>query len=139
MQEDDLEELRKGFLEAIAAQKFIELKLGSDRSNEINKLKQQWRRIKQIFTYIPDLDMEPNPISSKYQDFELQLLKLQRELESTTTQLLEQQRITNNLIKQNAVALKQIKELSNFINIPPNLEHIDYSDLDTLKNLINEL
>jgi ribosomal protein S18 len=83
--------------------------------------------------------MEPNPISSKYQYFELQLLKLQRELQSSTTQLLEQQRITNNLIKQNAMALKQIKELSNFINIPPNLEHIDYSDLDTLKNLINEL
>ncbi|MEH2262434.1 hypothetical protein [Nostoc sp.] len=139
MQEDDLEELRKGFLEAIAAQKFIELKVGSDRSNEINKLKQQWRRIKQIFTCIPDLDMEPNPISSKYQDFELQLLKLQRELESTTTQLLEQQRITNNLIKQNAVALKQIKELSNCLNIPPNLEQIDYSYLDTLKNLIHEL
>ncbi|MBN3958592.1 hypothetical protein [Nostoc sp. NMS8] len=52
---------------------------------------------------------------------------------------MEQQKITNNLIKQNAMALKQIKELSNFINTPPNLEHIDYSDLDTLKNLINEL
>ncbi|MBN3958591.1 hypothetical protein [Nostoc sp. NMS8] len=65
MQEDDLEELRKGFLEAIAAQKFIELKLWSDRSNEINKLKQQWRKIKQIFTIIPDLDIEPNLISSK--------------------------------------------------------------------------
>lgn len=139
MQENDLEELRKGFLEAIAAHKFIELKFGSDRSHEINKLKQQWGRIKKIFTVIPHLDMELNPISSKYQDFESQLLKLQRELESTKTQLLEQQRITNNLIKQNSMALKQIKELSNFINIPPNLEHIDYSDLDTLKNLINEL
>ncbi len=60
-------------------------------------------------------------------------------MEYTKTQLMEQQKITNNLIKQNAMALKQIKELSNFINTPPNLEHIDYSDLDTLKNLINEL
>ncbi|MEH2274669.1 MAG: hypothetical protein V7K40_07615 [Nostoc sp.] len=109
MQEDDLEELRKRFLEAIAAQKFIELKLGSDRSNEINKLKQQWRKIKQIFTVIPDLNMESNLISSKYQYFESQLLKLQRELESTKTQLMEQQRITNNLIKQNAMTLKKIK------------------------------
>ncbi|MEH2375516.1 hypothetical protein [Nostoc sp.] len=139
MQEDDLEELRKGFIEAIAAHKFMQSKFGSDRSIEINKLKQKWTRIKQIFTVIPDLVPYPNPISSKYQDFELQLLKLQGKLESTKTQLLEQQRITNNLIRQNSMALKQIKELSNYINIPPTLEHIDYSDLNILKNLLDEL
>lgn len=80
MKQEDLEEVRKGFIEAIAAHKFIELKFGSDRSLEINKLKQKWAKIKQSLTIIPDLDIETNHITSKSHEFELQLLKLQREL-----------------------------------------------------------
>ncbi|MFB2769446.1 hypothetical protein ACE1AT_09175 [Pelatocladus sp. BLCC-F211] len=121
MQEDSLEELRKGFIEAIAAHKFIELKFGIDRSIEINKIKQQWRKINQNLTSIPDLNVEANYSISKYQVFELHLLKLQQELESTKEQLLEQQTITNNLIGQNSTALKQIQELIKFINTPSTL------------------
>lgn len=144
MQEDFLEELRKGFIEAIAAHKFMELKLGSDRSMEINKLKQQWSIIKQNFNGIPELEVNPNSPSSKYNNFELHLLKLQRELEATKTQLLQQQRVTNNLIRKNLNALKQIQELQKIINQPDSLDvttinDIDLADLETLKNLLNEL
>jgi len=122
----------------------MELKLGSDRSIEINKLKQQWSIIKQNFKISPALEVNPNSPISKYENFELHLLQLQRELESTKTQLLEQRRITNNLIKQNSSVLKQIQELQNFINQTYSLNvstinDIDLSDLETLKSLLNEL
>ncbi len=143
MQEDDLEELRKGFIEAIAAHKFVELKLGTDRTAEINKLKRRWARIKEISTLIPDLDTEQNIISYKYEGIGLQLLKIKRELESTKIQIIEQQRITNNLLKQNSLHLQQIQELINSLNIPhtlavTNLEYIDGSDLESLKRMLDE-
>jgi hypothetical protein len=135
MQEDYLEELRKGFIEAIAAHKFIELKLGIDRTSEINKIKQQWTKIKQTVTYTPDLNVGQNSNISKCSIFELHLIKLQQELEFTKAQLLQQNKITNNLIKQNSIAMKQIQELRNYINLQSSLQfntssnEIDYSDL----------
>ncbi|WP_414563674.1 MULTISPECIES: hypothetical protein [unclassified Anabaena] len=121
MQNELLEELRKSFIEAIAAHKFVELKFGTDRSNEIKQIKQKWAIIQQNFILNSHLGFQANISSSKCENIESQLLKLQQELESTKIQLIEQQKITNNLIKQNSRALKEVKELINFINISSKL------------------
>ncbi|MBD2359238.1 hypothetical protein H6G41_32425 [Tolypothrix sp. FACHB-123] len=111
MSEDFLEELRESFIEAIAAHKFIEMKYHRNQTDEINRLKVRWNEVKKRFITGENLVNVQDTYKVNNCQFKLEnkLNKVERELESIKIKLLEQQKVTSQILNQVEKQLAEIK------------------------------
>jgi Fe2+ transport system protein B len=111
MDEDFLEELRKSFIEAIAAHKFIEMRYHRNQTDEINRLKRRWNEIKKrLTTGGTQVNLQKiYKFNNPELELENKLSLVESELESIKIKLLEQQKITSQILNQVEKQLAEIK------------------------------
>ncbi|MBG1259636.1 hypothetical protein [Nostoc commune] len=159
MPKDILGELRKIFLEAIASHKFIEMKYGRNQTDEINKLKQKYVKIKKCFeaSETSGENLSYEQLNSSTQNLEKRLDNMEQELCSIKIKLIEQQKETSQIINQIEKQLAEIKLVRNTENVLVELEfpmssgitnnkspkhqhnHVVNVELDSLRKQLDEL
>ncbi|AVH68538.1 MULTISPECIES: hypothetical protein [Nostocales] len=159
MPKDILGELRNIFLEAIASHKFIEMKYGRNQTDEINKLKQKYVKLKKCFeaSETSGDNLYYEQLNSSTLNLEKRLDNMEQELCSIKIKLIEQQKETSQIINQIEKQLAEIELVRNTENVLVELElpmssgitnnkspkhqhnHVVHVELDSLRKQLDEL
>jgi archaellum component FlaC len=159
MPKDILGELRNIFIEAIGSHKFIEMKYGRNQTDEINKLKEKYVKLKKCFeaSEKEGENVSYEQLNSSTQNLEKRLDNMEQELCSIKIKLIEQQKETSQIINQIEKQLAEIKLVRNTENVLVELElpmssgitnnkspkhqhnHVVHVELDSLRKQLDEL